>query len=179
MYTNYLEILLKCRFWSNMSLVRAWDSEFLTNSQWSLKLLVPGPDFFSVLPSLVPQLVKDPSAVQEAWVWSLGWEDPLEKGTATHPSILAWSIPWTYSPLGRRHDGVTFTLTALRTIGLTWIHCWTWFWVVEWWVDHEVEFHSSLFSRDVLSNFTGGLYSCFFPSGRRRAAPPSRLTFLP
>ena len=46
MYMNYLEILLKCRFWSNMSLVRAWDSEFLTNSQWNLKLLVPGPDFF-------------------------------------------------------------------------------------------------------------------------------------
>ena len=31
----------------------------------------------------------------ETWVWSLGWEDPLEKGPATHPSILAWRIPWT------------------------------------------------------------------------------------
>ena len=40
-------------------------------------------------------MVKNPPAVQETWVQSLGWEDPLEKGTATHPSILAWRIPWT------------------------------------------------------------------------------------
>ena len=45
--------------------------------------------------SLVPQLVKNPCAIQETWVWSLGWEDPLEKGKATHSSILAWRIPWT------------------------------------------------------------------------------------
>ena len=40
------------------------------------------------------QLVKNPSAVLETWVRSLGWEDPLEKGTATHASIQAWRIPW-------------------------------------------------------------------------------------
>ena len=45
--------------------------------------------------SLVAQLVKDPTAIQETWVRSLGWEDPLEKGNATHSSILAWRIPWT------------------------------------------------------------------------------------
>ena len=45
--------------------------------------------------SLVAQLVKNPSAMQETWVQSLGWEDPLEKGKANHSSILAWSIPWT------------------------------------------------------------------------------------
>ena len=45
--------------------------------------------------SLVAQLVKNPPAVWETWVWFLGWEDPLEKGTATHYSILAWRIPWT------------------------------------------------------------------------------------
>ena len=39
--------------------------------------------------SLVAQLVKNPPAMQETWVWSLGWEDPLEKGKATHSSILA------------------------------------------------------------------------------------------
>ena len=39
--------------------------------------------------SLVAQLVKDPPAMQETWIWSLGWEDPLEKGKATHSSILA------------------------------------------------------------------------------------------
>ena len=44
---------------------------------------------------LVAQLVKNLPAMQEAWVQSLGWEDPLEKGKATHSSILAWRVPWT------------------------------------------------------------------------------------
>ena len=44
--------------------------------------------------SLVTQLVKNPPAMRETWVRSLGWEDPLEKGKATHSSILAWRIPW-------------------------------------------------------------------------------------
>ena len=44
--------------------------------------------------SLVSQLVKNPPAKRETWVRSLGWEDPLEKGKATHTSILAWRIPW-------------------------------------------------------------------------------------
>ena len=43
--------------------------------------------------SLVAQSVKNPPAMQESWVWSLGWEDPLEEGIATHFSILAWRIP--------------------------------------------------------------------------------------
>ena len=47
---------------------------------------------------MVAQLVKNPPAMQETWVQSLGWEDPLEKGTATHSSILAWRIPWTEEP---------------------------------------------------------------------------------
>ena len=45
--------------------------------------------------SLVAQLLKNPPAMWETWVRSLGWEDPLEKGTANHSSILAWRIPWT------------------------------------------------------------------------------------
>ena len=45
--------------------------------------------------SLVAQLVKNPPAMWETWVQSLGQEDPLEKGKATHSSILAWRIPWT------------------------------------------------------------------------------------
>ena len=45
--------------------------------------------------SLVAQLVKNLPAVWETWVRSLGWEDPLKKGTATHSNILAWRIPWT------------------------------------------------------------------------------------
>ena len=44
---------------------------------------------------LVAQLVKNLPAVWETWVPSLGWEDPLEKGKATHSSVLAWRIPWT------------------------------------------------------------------------------------
>ena len=45
--------------------------------------------------SLVAQMVKNLPAMQEIWVHSLGWEDPLEKEEATHSSILAWRIPWT------------------------------------------------------------------------------------
>ena len=56
--------------------------------------------------SLVAQMVKNLTTVWETWVRSLGWEDPLEKGMATHSSILAWEIPmdsWTvggYNPWG-------------------------------------------------------------------------------
>ena len=57
--------------------------------------------------SLVAQLVKNPPAMWETWVLSLGWEDPLEKGKATHSSILAWRIPWT-------DHGVTKSQTRLR-----------------------------------------------------------------
>ena len=48
--------------------------------------------------SLVAQLVKNLPAMQENWVQSLGWEDPLEKEMATHSSTLAWKIPWTEKP---------------------------------------------------------------------------------
>ena len=44
------------------------------------------------------QTVKNPPAMRETWVQSLGWEDPLEEGMATHSSILAWRIPWTEEP---------------------------------------------------------------------------------
>ena len=54
--------------------------------------------------SLVAQLVKDPPAMQEMWVQSLGWEDPLEKGKATHSSILPWRIPWSMESQRFGHD---------------------------------------------------------------------------
>ena len=44
------------------------------------------------------QMVKNLLAMRETWVQSLGWEDPLEKGMATHSSILSWRIPWTEEP---------------------------------------------------------------------------------
>ena len=70
--------------------------------------------------SLVAQRVKNLPAVWETWVWSLGWEDPLEEGMATHSSILAWRIPWTEEPAGLksmrsqrvRHDWATRHNTA-------------------------------------------------------------------
>ena len=43
-------------------------------------------------------MVKNPPAMQETWVQSLGWEDPLEEGLASHSSILAWRILWTGEP---------------------------------------------------------------------------------
>ena len=63
--------------------------------------------------SLVAQLVKNPPAIWETWVLFLGWEDPLEKGKATHSSILAWKIP--YSPwVGKESDmTVSFTYRCL------------------------------------------------------------------
>ena len=45
--------------------------------------------------SLVAQLIQNPPSMQETWVRSLDWEDPLEKEKATHSNILAWRIPWT------------------------------------------------------------------------------------
>ena len=48
--------------------------------------------------SFVDQMVKNPPAMQEIWVRSLGGEDPLEKEMATHSGTLAWKIPWTEKP---------------------------------------------------------------------------------
>ena len=61
--------------------------------------------------SLVAQLVKNPSAMWETWVWSLGWEDPLEKGKATHSSILAWRIPRTVSSWHHKESDTTERLS--------------------------------------------------------------------
>ena len=59
------------------------------------------------------QLVKNPPAIWETRVQSLGWKDPLEKGKATHSSILAWRIPGLYSPWGRKELGMTEWLSLL------------------------------------------------------------------
>ena len=55
--------------------------------------------------TLVAQLVKNLPAMRETWVRSLGWEDALEKGTATHSSVLAWRIPWTIQAMGSQRVG--------------------------------------------------------------------------
>ena len=72
------------------------------------------------LASLAAQLVKNLPVMQETWVWSLGWEDPLEKRKAAHPSIIPWRIPWAeepgdYSPWGHKGLDTTNTHTDLDT----------------------------------------------------------------
>ena len=54
---------------------------------------------------LTAQLVKNPPAMWETWVGSLGWEDPLEKEKATYSSILVWRIPWTIQSMGSHRVG--------------------------------------------------------------------------
>ena len=51
------------------------------------------------------QLVKNLPAMQDTWIRSLGWEDPLEKGKDTHSSILAWRIPWAVQSMGSQKAG--------------------------------------------------------------------------
>ena len=73
--------------------------------------------------SLVAQMVKNLPAMWEAWVQSLVQEDPLEKGMATHSSILAWRIPRPrslvgYSPWGRKESDMTGRLTLRESLYL-------------------------------------------------------------
>ena len=72
--------------------------------------------------SLVAQMVKNPPAIQEIWVWSLGQEDPLEKGLATHSSFLAWEILWI------EELGVLLSMGGMRggsQKSQTWLSNWT------------------------------------------------------
>ena len=70
------------------------------------------------------QTAENLPAIQETWVQSLGWEDPLEKGITTHSSILAWRIPWTEEPGGLQsmgsqrvgHNWATDTFWATHTV---------------------------------------------------------------
>ena len=68
------------------------DATRLVNMEGSSGLSLIKDTFWA---SLVAQLVKNLPVMRETWVRSLGWKDPLEKGTATHSSILAWRVPWT------------------------------------------------------------------------------------
>ena len=61
--------------------------------------------YLNVPASLVAQRLKHLPAMQETWVRFLGWEEPLEKEMATHPSILAWRIPWMEEPGGLQSMG--------------------------------------------------------------------------
>ena len=61
--------------------------------------------------SLVAQLANNPTAMRETWFGSLGLEDLLEKGKATHSSILAWKIPWIVQSMGHKEADMTQQLT--------------------------------------------------------------------
>ena len=79
--------------------------------------------------SLVDQMVKYLSAMRESWVQSLGWDDHLEKGTATCSSILPWRLPWTEDPhrlqsMGSQrvgHDWETFRLSCVYSLSVNFI----------------------------------------------------------
>ena len=64
-----------------------------------------GPPVTMLGASLVAKVVNNLPAMQDPWVPSLGWEDALEKGMATHSSLLAWRIPWTEEPGGLQSMG--------------------------------------------------------------------------
>ena len=80
------------------------------------------------------QAVKRLPAMQETWVWSLGWEDPLEKEIATHSSTLVWKIPWTEEP------GKLQTMRSQR-VGHDWA---TWLYGIWFGNIHKIKMHISL-----------------------------------
>ena len=91
-------------------------SSTLTLCSSPMKLPTP-PEYsvpFHIGASLVVQMIKNLPAMQETWVWSPSWEDPLEKGIATHSSILAWRIPLTEEPCGLQSIG-------LQRVGHGWV----------------------------------------------------------
>ena len=72
--------------------------DYERNSSRGINAIAPGA-------SPVAQTVKNPPAMQDTWVQSLGWEDPLEKGKATHSSTPAWRTPWAEVPGGLQSVG--------------------------------------------------------------------------
>ena len=94
--------------------------EFSRPEYWcgSLSLLGDFPNPGIELKSMVAQTVKNPPAMRETWVLSLGWEDALEKGMATHSSILEWRIPWAEES-GRLQSTVSQSQTQLTSFHFT------------------------------------------------------------
>ena len=105
----------------SLSQVRLFVTPWTATHQASLSITNWMANHFSILALRTPWtvwkhsgwLVKNPPAMRETWVQSLGWEDPLEKGKATHSCILAWRIPWT-SPWGHKGLDVTEWLSLSR-----------------------------------------------------------------
>ena len=102
--------------------------------------------------SLVAQLVRNLPAVQETQVWSLGREDPLEKGVATHSDTLAWRIPWTEEPGGLQsmgsqrvgHNCATnfcFQFSSVHLLSHVWLFATPW--IVAWTTSPTPGVHSN------------------------------------
>ena len=117
-------LCLPSKWWSPPGL-RAWHfslSVFLP-ARWSYLIQMSVKPTFICLAlfsetSLVAQMVKHLSTMQETWVRYLGWEDPLEKEMATHSSTLAWKIPWREEPgrlqsMGSQRSDMTERLHSL------------------------------------------------------------------
>jgi len=84
------------RTFSNGTILTEHLLNIITRRLWTPKRTrTLAEDFGHPKASLVDQLVKNPPAMWEFWVRSLCWEDPLEKGKATHSRILPWKFPWT------------------------------------------------------------------------------------
>ena len=98
--------------------------------------------------SLVAQMVKHLPAMQETRVWSQGQEKPLEKGMATHSSILAWTIPWTEEPGGLRSMG-SQRVGQTERLTLAFRHC-SGFWVCSDTRNRQTSFTSSPTLRECL-----------------------------
>ena len=119
--------------WNSSCYIYEWDYWWATKkfelTQASLScfpnklLAITIINFFGVKDSRVAQLVNNLTAMQENWVQSLGWEDPLEKGEASHSRIPAWRFPWQSMGIQRvGRDWATFTslhITCLTHFGTT------------------------------------------------------------
>ena len=104
-------------FWLCWVFITAWALLYLWCAGFSLR------GFLLVWGFPEAQMVKNLPALWEIWVRSLDWDDPLEKGMATHSSILAWRIPWTeepagYSPWGPKELDMTEQLTLSLSPGV-------------------------------------------------------------
>ena len=86
---------------------------FTASSGWWIHKIITVNSLYKGFPD--GSLVKNSPAMQEMWVQPLGQEDPLEKGVATHSSILAWGIPWTEKPGGPTYKPSSYELAKMQT----------------------------------------------------------------
>ena len=93
----------------------------MSNTLWAYRKCFFYHKFLKDGASLVAQTVKNLPARQETWVWSLGWEDPLKEGTATHSSILAWRIPMERGTWRPTAHGVSKSRTWLSDLKDSWV----------------------------------------------------------